>query len=106
MEKNIWYNFKLTVQQDTFSLYMVKERDAMDPNKYLNMPITNGIEVTDAVFRSGHFGVFINYETTVQFDGLVVTPLPCKEELVDNTNYMLQSFFTSRVNIRDWDNLQ
>jgi len=83
IQENMWYNMKLTIKKDKFQVFFVREIDAKDPERYKNMPLENSLEARDQLFKSGHFGVFVDYMSRIMFDNFVVTPLPCEVEPVE-----------------------
>lgn len=106
LKMNLWYNVKVTAVGSNFEVYVVRERDFADPNRYLNLPRSEGLGVEDQYFKHGHFGVFADYTSRMYFDSLLVTPLPCAlPEPADKEDYMLKSLFTSRYEQDSWASL-
>ena len=93
---NLWYNLKLIGSKNSFRVYVVREIDINNPQKYIGMPTSEGVEVEDGAFKHGNFGIYVDYLSRIYFDAFVAEPLPCKIAPVDDSDPISKSSLTSR----------
>lgn len=103
-----WYNIKLTAVKDTFTIAIVKEMDASNVDKYKNISDSLSLKIFDSAFKSGFYGIFIDYISKVYWDNIAVAPTECVKLVVDNTDTLKGTMFTipfkviSWVDLKDW----
>ena len=103
-----WYNIKLTAVKNTFTIAIVKEMDPKNDNKYGEISDSLKLKIVDSAFKSGFYGIFIDYISKVYWDNIEVKPTECIKSVVDNTDTLKGTMFTipfkvvSWVDLKDW----